>query len=139
MVGKNFDEIVLDESKDVLLEIYAPWCGHCQALEPTYNKLAKHLRGVDSLVIAKMDGTTNEHPRAKPDGFPTILFFPAGNKSFDPITVDTDRTVVAFYKFLKKHASIPFKIQKPASAPKSQASDVKESHESSSNEAKDEL
>ncbi|KAG0497920.1 hypothetical protein HPP92_002611 [Vanilla planifolia] len=65
VVGNNFDEIVLDESKDVLLEIYAPWCGHCQALEPTYNKLAKHLRGVDSLVIAKMDGTTNEHPRAK--------------------------------------------------------------------------
>lgn len=46
-------------------QIYAPWCGHCQAFEPTYNKLAKHLRGIDSLVIAKMDGTTNEHPRAK--------------------------------------------------------------------------
>ncbi|KAK7836065.1 protein disulfide isomerase-like 1-4 [Quercus suber] len=41
VVGNNFDEIVLDESKDVLLEIYAPWCGHCQSLEPTYNKLAK--------------------------------------------------------------------------------------------------
>jgi protein disulfide-isomerase A1 len=65
VVGKNLDLIVLDESKDVLLEIYAPWCGHCQSLEPTYNKLAKHLRGIDSLVIAKMDGTTNEHPRAK--------------------------------------------------------------------------
>ncbi|KAL3649761.1 Protein disulfide isomerase-like 1-3 [Castilleja foliolosa] len=113
VVGNNFDEIVLDESKDVLLEIYAPWCGHCQSLEPIYNKLGKHLKGIDSLVIAKMDGTTNEHPRAKPDGFPTLLFFPAGNKSFDPITVDTDRTVVAFYKFLKKHASIPFKLQKP--------------------------
>ncbi|XP_039787770.1 protein disulfide isomerase-like 1-4 isoform X1 [Panicum virgatum] len=65
VVGKNLDLIVLDESKDILLEIYAPWCGHCQSLEPTYNKLAKHLRGIDSLVIAKMDGTSNEHPRAK--------------------------------------------------------------------------
>ncbi|XP_059666073.1 protein disulfide isomerase-like 1-4 isoform X2 [Cornus florida] len=104
VVGNNFDEIVLDESEDVLLEIYAPWCGHCQSLEPIYNKLAKHVRGIDSLVIAKMDGTTNKHPRAKADGFPTLLFFPAGNKSFDPITVDTDHTVVAFYEFLKKHA-----------------------------------
>lgn len=26
VVGKSFDEIVLDESKDVLLEVYAPWC-----------------------------------------------------------------------------------------------------------------
>ncbi|CAL9109398.1 unnamed protein product [Musa textilis] len=120
VVGKNFDEIVLDESKDVLLEMYAPWCGHCQALEPTYNKLAKHLRGIESLIIAKMDGTTNEHPRAKTDGFPTLVFFPAGNKSFDPITVDTDRTVKAFYIFVKQHAAIPFKLQKPAAAAKSE-------------------
>ncbi|KAF7805585.1 protein disulfide isomerase-like 1-4 [Senna tora] len=140
VVGDNFDEIVLDESKDVLLEIYAPWCGHCQALEPTYNKLAKHLRGIESVVIAKMDGTTNEHPRAKSDGYPTILFFPAGNKSFDPITVDTDRTVVAFYKFLKKHASIPFKLQKPTSTPNPTSADAKESQtESSSSDVKDEL
>ncbi|KAL2526411.1 Protein disulfide isomerase-like 1-3 [Abeliophyllum distichum] len=138
VVGNNFDEIVLDESKDVLLEIYAPWCGHCEALEPIYNKLGKHLRGIDSLVIAKMDGTTNEHPRAKSDGFPTLLFFPAGNKSFDPITVDTDRTVVAFYKFLKKHASIPFKLQKPAPE-KSKVSDAAATHETSSNDVKDEL
>ncbi|XP_051113375.1 protein disulfide isomerase-like 1-4 [Andrographis paniculata] len=117
VVGNNFEDIVLDESKDVLLEIYAPWCGHCQALEPTYNKLAKHLRSIESLVIAKMDGTTNEHPRAKADGFPTILFFPAGKKSSDPIPVETERTVVGFYKFIKKHASIPFKLQKPAASP----------------------
>lgn len=140
VVGNNFDELVLDESKDVLLEIYAPWCGHCQSLEPTYNKLARHLREIDSIVIAKMDGTTNEHPRAKADGFPTILFFPAGNKSFDPITVDVDRTVVAFYKFLKKHAAIPFKLQKPASTPKAEGSDKKDSSESSTTkDLKDEL
>lgn len=140
VVGNNFDEIVLDESKDVLLEVYAPWCGHCQALEPTYNKLAKHLRSIESIVVAKMDGTTNEHPRAKSDGFPTLLFYPAGKKSSDPITVDVDRTVVAFYKFLKKHASIPFQLQKPTSTSKtdSGSSDVKES-QSSSTDVKDEL
>ncbi|KAK1421618.1 hypothetical protein QVD17_24098 [Tagetes erecta] len=129
VVGNNFDDIVLDESKDVLLEIYAPWCGHCQALEPTYNKLAKHLRDVDSLVIAKMDGTTNEHPRAKADGYPTIVFYPAGNKSSDPITVDVDRTVVAFYKFLKKHASIPFKLQKPTYTDAKESSKVDQKDE----------
>ncbi|KAF7081836.1 hypothetical protein CFC21_085745 [Triticum aestivum] len=116
VVGKSLDQIVLDESKDVLLEIYAPWCGHCQSLEPIYNKLGKYLRGIDSLVIAKMDGTNNEHPRAKPDGFPTILFYPAGKKSFEPITFEGDRTVVEMYKFLKKHAAIPFKLKRPDSS-----------------------
>lgn len=38
------------------------------------------------------------------------------------ITFDDDRTVVAFYKFLKKHASIPFKLQKPASSVRNTAS-----------------
>lgn len=138
VVGKNFDEIVLDESKDVLLEIYAPWCGHCQALEPTYNKLAKQLRGVDSLVLAKMDGTTNEHARAKSDGYPTILFYPAGNKSFDPITFDGDRTVKDIYKFLKANAAIPFKLPKKSKTESVEATPVTQDT-SAADQPKDEL
>lgn len=138
VVGDTFDDIVLDESKDVLLEIHAPWCGHCQALEPTYNRLAKHLHGVPSFVIAKMDGTKNEHPKAKAEGFPTLLFFPAHNKSSDPIPVETDQTVVALYKFLKKHASIPFKIPNQTSTA-SKVSDDKQQTSSTATEVKDEL
>lgn len=55
------------------------------------------------------------------------------------ITVDTDRTVVALYKFLKQNAAIPFKLKRPASTQKSNASDVTESHKSSTNDVKDEL
>ncbi|XP_044953773.1 protein disulfide isomerase-like 1-4 [Hordeum vulgare subsp. vulgare] len=146
VVGKSLDQIVLDESKDVLLEIYAPWCGHCQSLEPIYNKLAKFLHGIDSLVIAKMDGTNNEHPRAKPDGFPTILFYPAGKKSFEPITFEGDRTVVEMYKFLKKHAAIPFKLKRPdsySSATQTDSTDgpgsSTEAEKSSGSNPKDEL
>jgi hypothetical protein len=42
---------------------------------------------VDSVVIAKMDGTENEHPDVEVKGFPTIIFFPAG-KDAKPITFD---------------------------------------------------
>lgn len=44
VVAKTFDEIVNDPTKDVLIEFYAPWCGHCKALAPKYDELAKKVR-----------------------------------------------------------------------------------------------
>nr|XP_024403873.1 protein disulfide isomerase-like 1-4 [Physcomitrium patens] len=100
--------IVLDESKDVLLEVYAPWFGHWQSLETEYNKLGEALKNISSIVIAKMHGTKNEHERLKIEGYPTILFFLAGDKSAEPISLDTERTAASFIKFMKQHATHPF-------------------------------
>jgi protein disulfide-isomerase A1 len=77
VVGKSFDDIVKSSKKDVLLEVYAPWCGHCKTLEPIYKKLATRFKDIDSVVIAKMDGTANEHAEINMQGFPHIVFYPA--------------------------------------------------------------
>lgn len=55
------------------------------------------------------------------------------------IPVDADRTVVALYKFIKKHASIPFKLPKPASSTTSESSEAKEGANVDSSHGKDEL
>jgi len=108
VVGKTFNNIVLDPTKDVFIELYAPWCGHCKKLEPIYTELAEKIKkeGISNVVIAKMDATMNDSPdiNMQAKGFPTIYFAPA-NKKDSPISYPGDRTVKAMYDFIKKNAS----------------------------------
>lgn len=111
LVGKNFDKIVLDDTKDVLVEFYAPWCGHCKKLTPIYDELAKNLKHNSNLVIAKMDATANEVESVSVQGFPTIKFWPAGKKSA-PQDFNGDRTVEGFTQYLQKEATNAITLNK---------------------------
>ena len=106
VVGKTFEQIVKDKSKDVLIEMYAPWCGHCKKLEPTYKELAKKFKSAKDLVIAKLDATANDTPdEYKVEGFPTIYFAPT-NKKNNPIKYEGGRELDDFVKFLKEKATV---------------------------------
>eukprot|EP01001_Neometanema_parovale_P013127 NODE_948_length_1974_cov_96.878984_g898_i0.p1 GENE.NODE_948_length_1974_cov_96.878984_g898_i0~~NODE_948_length_1974_cov_96.878984_g898_i0.p1 ORF type:complete len:605 (-),score=189.69 NODE_948_length_1974_cov_96.878984_g898_i0:158-1921(-) len=60
------------------VEFYAPWCGHCQALAPTWDKLSEEVK--EGVNIAKVDATqaTKVANRFDVQGFPTLKFFANG-------------------------------------------------------------
>ncbi|KAL9107039.1 MAG: hypothetical protein Q9227_007985 [Pyrenula ochraceoflavens] len=104
VVAHSYKDIVIDNDKDVLLEFYAPWCGHCKALAPKYEELAQLYQTDefrDKVVVAKVDATNNDVPD-EIQGFPTIKLFPAGAKD-SPIEYSGSRTVEDLAEFIKEN------------------------------------
>ena len=100
--GESFADIVLNNSNDVFVEFYAPWCGHCKKLAPIWDELAEKYKGVPTLTIAKMDATANEIDveGVQVRGFPTLYFFP-GNDKKNAVKYEEGRELDDLVKFLK--------------------------------------
>lgn len=133
VTGNNFDATVLDPTKDVFLEVYAPWCGHCKSLAPTWGKLAKRFASIDSVVIAKMDGTANEHPAAEASSFPTLLFFPAA-KGAEGVMHGGGRSLKDLTKFVKEQAKVAYELPKKAAKEEGEAAEGAEGAEGAAKE-----
>ncbi|KAG0366616.1 hypothetical protein BGX24_003616 [Mortierella sp. AD032] len=78
--NKNY-ESSLKNGEPWLVEYYAPWCGHCKALAPTYEELAKELKG--KVNVAKVDCPANDAVcrSQKVRGYPTIKLHQNGQAS----------------------------------------------------------
>ena len=109
VVGNNFEELISKGDKDVLIEFYAPWCGHCKKLAPIFDELGKKLEKADVL-IAKIDATANDYDQKmfKVEGFPTIFFVP--KNTHEPINFEGARTLEGMLEFIKEKATAPIDV-----------------------------
>jgi len=75
VTDKNWKKEVVDSPLPVLVKFYAPWCGHCKSLAPTWEKVATNLKGM--VQVVKVDCTVEQAlcGRFKIQGYPTLKLF----------------------------------------------------------------
>jgi len=100
-----FDKIV-DGSRNVLVEFYAPWCGHCKTLAPKWEEVAKIFSTEEDVVVANVDADSEAGrplgQRYGVSGFPTIKYFKKG--STEATDYSAGREVADIVKFLNDNA-----------------------------------
>lgn len=103
-VAKNFDDLVINNGVDTLVEFYAPWCGHCKSLAPVYEQVAEKLKN-EAVSLVKMDATANDVPSTfDVRGFPTLYWLPKDSKN-KPIRYEGGREVNDFIKYIASKAT----------------------------------
>lgn len=75
---ENFEELVINSDKPVLVDFTAAWCGPCKMVGPIVDEIGKELEG--QLVAGKLDVDSNQ-PIAQKYGvknIPTLLIIKNG-------------------------------------------------------------
>ncbi|CAA6669761.1 unnamed protein product [Spirodela intermedia] len=105
VVADSLQDVVFNSGKNVLLEFYAPWCGHCQKLAPILEEVAVSLQSDSDVIIAKMDATANDIPSGfEVQGYPTLYF---RSSSGNLLTYEGDRTKDDIVSFIQKNKGAP--------------------------------
>ncbi|XP_049647154.1 protein disulfide-isomerase A2 isoform X2 [Accipiter gentilis] len=106
LVGKTFEQVAFDETKNVFVKFYAPWCSHCQAMAAAWEELGERYKDHKDIVIAELDAMANELENITIKGFPTLHYFPAG-PGRKMVEYKSARDVETFSKFLENGGTLP--------------------------------
>ncbi|KAL1369795.1 hypothetical protein HN51_000151 [Arachis hypogaea] len=99
----NFDSAI-SSFDHILVDFYAPWCGHCKRLSPELDAAAPVLATLkDPIVIAKVDADkhTGLAKKYDVDAYPTIMLFNHGV----PVEYRGPRKAELLVRYLKKFAA----------------------------------
>jgi len=78
ITDKNFEEVVLNSDKPVLVDFWAAWCGPCRMVGPVIDEVSTEYEG--KAVVGKVDVDANQEFASKYGvrNIPTVLLFHKG-------------------------------------------------------------
>jgi protein disulfide-isomerase A6 len=87
-----------------LVGFFAPWCGHCKAVTPAWNKVADLYADESRVQVISVDADAHRSLAEKysVQGFPTIKLFAPGSE--EPEDYTGGRTVDAFLDHINQRA-----------------------------------
>ncbi|MCK4746083.1 MAG: thioredoxin [Bacteroidales bacterium] len=90
----NFDDLVLNADKPVIVDFWAEWCGPCRMVGPIVEEVGIEYDG--KAVVAKVDVDSNPGITAKYGirNIPTILFFKNGDVADKQVGAVPKSTIV---------------------------------------------
>ena len=74
----NFDQMVLQDKKPVLIDFWAAWCGPCRMMAPIVDELAEEYNGRIKFVKMDVDQNPKTPARYGIMSIPTLLIFKNG-------------------------------------------------------------
>lgn len=81
ITADNFDAVVLNSDKPVLIDFWATWCGPCKMIAPVVEELSEELAG--KVVVGKIDVDQEQTLAAKYGvmSIPTLVVFENGKEA----------------------------------------------------------
>jgi thioredoxin 1 len=78
LTDQNFDEVVLQSDKPVIVDFWAEWCGPCRMVGPIVEEIGNDF--AEQAVVGKLDVDSNPNVTRKYGirNIPTVLFFKNG-------------------------------------------------------------